>query len=294
MIIHTDGTSTVNWISLRAKLSLSLGILRIMILVSFALGILMTALHILSMHENALMPAMHVSHILHVILISITFFLLAIYLYLSACIASERYFRELKNRLSVDPTVAYIEDMHAAEPIYNIFAGLLANKGIIIGSPYALRSVAFMDRLYIEGNSPLRSGYSKTLESLRKMGMTFSDQELVGSVRIALGPYAGNKSADIVITENRIAHALFLVYVSRFYVRYKRILQSLFLIAFIGAVCMVILGMYTYIFAFFAVWAGIYILFVRRAEIVTAKPTFTMMESSKPIRFRREKRQTRS
>ncbi len=263
-----------------------------MILASFALGILSTVLHILSMHVHMLMPAMHISHILHVILISITFFLLAIYLYLSACIASERYFRDLKNRLTVDSTVAYIEDMPAAEPIYNIFAGLLANKGIFIGFPNALRSVAFLDCLYIEGNSPSRSGYLRTLDALRKMGLTFSDQESADSVRIALGPYASNKSADIVITENRIAHVLLLVFVSRSYVRYKRILQFLFFIACMGAVCMVILEMYTYIFAFFAVWSGIYILLVRRAEIITAKPTFSRMESSKPIRFRRGKRQT--
>ena len=288
MIIRTGGTSTVNWTSLKAELIRSAGVIRILILACFSLGILMTALHILSMHIHALMPVMHVSHVLHVILISVTFFLLAVYLYLSAGIASERHFRDLRMRLTVDPSVSYIRDLTTAEPVYNIFAGILAAKGIVVRSADTLRSVAFADSLFVAGNAPARSGYSRTLESLGRMGMTFSDREDGSPVRIALGPYEDNRDADAVITEDRIAHVLFLVFAARLFVRYKRSVQILFCAACAGAVCMAVLGLYTYIFAFFAVWSGFYILLVRRAEIVTAKPTFAGMESSRPLRIRRK------
>ncbi len=287
MIIRTVGTNTVNWTSLRAKLIRSAGILRILILVFFALGILMTALHILSMHIHALMPVMHASHVLHVILISATFFLLAVYLYLSAGIASERHFRDLRMRLTVDPSVSYIRDMPTAEPVYNIFAGILAAKGIVVRCADTLRSVAFTDSLFVAGNSPSRSGYSKTQECLGRMGMTFSDREDGSPVRIVLGPYEDNRDADAVITEDRIAYVLFLVFAARLFVRYKRSVQILFCAACVGAVCMAVLGLYTYIFAFFAIWSGFYILLVRRAEVVTANPTFAMMETSRPVRIGR-------
>ena len=278
------GMSIVNWINLKAKLEESAGTLRVLILIVFPLAIITSVLHVLSMHVHVFMPIMHITHVLHVILISITFLLLSIYLYLSTCIASERTYRELRIRMAVDKAAAYIQDIPIAAPVFNIFSGVLANKGIVTHAPSALRAVAFYDALYIDGNSPSRAGYAKTVSTLSKMGVTLSDSRIDDHIQIALGPYSSNKEADIVLTEDRITHTLFVVYVARLYVRYERLIHSLFLVACAVAICVAILGRYAYVFAAFAIWSGIYILLIRRAEIVTANPTFSMMESSKPLK----------
>lgn len=258
--------------------------MRVLILIVFPLAIITSVLHVLSMHVHVFMPIMHITHVLHVILITITFLLLSVYLYLSTYIASERAYRELRIRMAVDKTAAYIQDIPIASPVFNIFSGVLANKGIVIHSPVALQAVAFYDALDIDGNNHSRAGYAITESTLRKMGVALSDSRIENHMRIALGPYSCNKDADIIITENRITHILFVVYVARLYVRYKRLIRLLFAVACAAAVCVAALGRFTYFFAAFAIWSGIYILLIRRAEIVTAKPTFSKMESSKPLK----------
>ena len=215
-------------------------------------------------------------HITHIALISITFLLIALYLYKSALIASHAAYREMRLRLTVDPSAEFIERVPNGGTIFNACAGAAAKMGIYVQSAKSLKALAKVKTVAADGSSASREGYSMTEKTLSEMGIEISDDTASCLVKMKLGHFCSEDDVefDFVLTKDKIAHILAIVYISRAYVRFTKYAFIVMLFAIALAALMLILGQFTYAAAAIAIWSGTRIMLVRQIELKTTKMTF--------------------
>ena len=243
--------------------------LRAAVLSLFAISVAVTVWSMLTMHN-------HILHIAHIAMISLTFLLLAVYLYKSAEIASLTVYRELRLRATVDKNAGFVDYLPNGAPILNACAGALAKKGICARSADVMTALAKLDVIAVTGNSESREGYVVTVETLSAMGIRLSDDTDSCPVRIILGPFdpETGKDFDFVLTHDKITHVLIAVYVSRLFVKTRRLALILLCCAIAAAIALSVFGLYTYAAAAFALWSASEIINVSRIVRKTARLTF--------------------
>ena len=259
------------------KIKVSVEALRIAVLVFFALSVAATVWSYTAMHN-------HILHIAHIALITLTFLLIALYLRKSARIASLSAFRELRLRLTVDPGAVLIQHLREGAPVCNACTGALAKKGIYTGSANSLRILANLQTVAVAGSVEAREGYAATISTLAEMGVELSDD--IGScpIKIKLGPFdAGNDAEyDFVITQDKIAHLLAAIYISRVFVRftlYSRVFAAVFIAA---AAALSAFGYFTYAGAAIALLAASGVIMIRQIEKKTTRMTFKSVLRYRP------------
>ena len=251
------------------KLRINMKALRIAVLLAFALSVAITVWSLLTMRN-------HVLHVAHVVLITLTFLLIALYLYKSAEIASLMADRELRLRMTVDPGVCFIERIPGGAPIFNACAGALARKGIFVKSSSSMRALAGLKSIAAAGNSESRAGYAITRDTLNGMGTKLSNDTAACPVKIILGSFDPETGPefDFVLTQDKITHVLIAVFISRLYVRIRLISLVILCCALVAAITLAALGQYTYAAASIAIWSASEILCVHRVIRKTARITF--------------------
>ena len=223
----------------------------------------------------------HLLHIAHVVLASLTFLLIFIYLSKSAEIASLKFHRELRLRMTVDPGAGFIEHMETGLPVYNACAGALAKNGIFVKNASSMRSLSKQRVIAAEGNSESRDGYAATKSTLAEMGITLSDDTNECPVKLVLGAFdrAHASSADFVLTNDKVAYILAAVFVSRVYARYTLCTRALLIAALVLAAALVVFGQVMYSVASLAVWSACEVILIRQIEKKTTRLTFDAIKS---------------
>ena len=274
MIIHTGGKNTVNLTSMQAKARrlrthINMTALRASVLAMFAVSVAVTVWSMLVMHN-------HILHMAHVALITLTFLLIALYLLRSADIASLRFHRELRLRMTVDTGASFAEYLPEGAPVFNACVGALARNDIYVKDVEAMSALARLKTIAVEGNSESREGYPITKSTLFEMGIELTDDTSGCPVRIVLGSFdhESNKSVSFVLIKDKITHVLIAVYVSRAYIKFLLYNRALLIIAIVGAVALLAFGLYTYAAAAISVWAALQLIIVRQIEKKTSKLTF--------------------
>jgi hypothetical protein len=125
----------------------------------------------------------HVLHIAHLVLVVLTFTLIALYLQLS-CISALKY-----------------------------AVNTVMSKSDIECSLTALIKCAGLKTLAAEGNYPDREGYDITKSVFSQLGITLSNNANDCELRIVLGEGDG----DIILKQNKITHLLKVYYIARVY-----------------------------------------------------------------------------
>ena len=242
----------------------------------FVLSAVVTALSMLSAHN-------HMLHMAHVVLISLTFLLIAQYLVRSAAIASLRDKRELTLRMAMNPELEFVAYIPSGSPLFNACAGAMARYGIYIRSAQAMSALAKCNCVAVEGNALAREGYAATKATLEKMGMMLSDEASACPVRITLGPFKPlfGSEVDIALTRDKIAYLLVATYVSRLYARYTLLSRVLLVCSALCVVVMTAASLFTYAAMVVALWSTTTLLIVRRIERLTERLTFDSVESLK-------------
>jgi uncharacterized membrane protein len=241
-------------------------VLRVAVLTAFALSVAVTALALFVFRH------VHALHIVHVVLTTATFLLIALYLLKSAEIASLTAYRELRQRLTVDSSVAFIAHLQQGSPLFNACAGALAKSGIYVKNAGVLLTVSKLEKIAATGNSRLREGYEVTKSALGKLGVKLSDDAENAAVKIALGAFA--PELDAAITQNKVTHLLKLVYIARVYEKSLRRARIFAICAAVAAAGLLAFGQFTYAGAAIALWAAGGIFAVRDIERKTAKLSF--------------------
>jgi|GEM_PF-2584544 len=215
-------------------------------------------------------------HVAHITLVTITFLLIAAYLLKSADIASRRVYRELRFKMTVDPSAGFVEALPSGYPISNACIGALAKNGIFVKSIEAMSVLAGLDTVAAEGNSISREGYAITEQTLGKIGVRLSDNIDECKVKIKLGAYsaANGAEADFILTHDKVTHLLIAIYVSRIYIQFKRLTAISLIAALAAAAAFLVFQQYTYAGAMLAVFAAIQLIFIHRIEIKTTKLSF--------------------
>ena len=260
---------------MQAEPRIGIKTLRVAILVLFTLSVAVTVWSMLSAHN-------HMLHMTHIALVTTTFLLIALYLAASAKIASLRVYRELRQRIAVDPDVGFAAYLPSGAPVLNVCVGTLAKYGIFVRYADDMVSLAKSQTVAAEGNAPGREGYAATKETLEKMGLTLSDETGDCLVRIVLGPFVPTDGdlAGFVLTRDRIAYLLAAVYISRLYLRYTRLSRALLACAVVVAVVLAVTGRFTYAGAALALWSASEVMIVRRIETLTTRLTFASVIDS--------------
>jgi hypothetical protein len=241
-------------------------VLRVAVLTAFALSVAVTALALFVFRH------VHALHIVHVVLTTATFLLIALYLLKSAEIASLTAYRELRQRLTVDDSVAFIEHLPQGSPVFNICAGALAKSGIYVKNAGVLTTVSGLETIAATGNSRGREGYEVTRSTLERLGVALSDDAENAAVKIALGAYA--PGLDAALTRDKVTHLLKLVYIARVYEKSLRHSRIFVACAAAAAAGLLAFGLFTYAGAVVALWAAGGIFAVRDIERKTAKLSF--------------------
>ena len=276
------GRSTASLTSLPTKIKISMNALRIAVLCAFALSVAVTTLSIIRTQTITCEIDGHQSHelrllhITHVILLLLTFILLALYLIKSADIASLAAYREMRLRLTVDDSAGFIEHVPKGSPILNVCVGALAKKGIFVKSEHALTSLSMLKSLAVSGNSESREGYVKTKTTLADMGIELIETDESCPLKLALMPYMPETAHnyDFIFTGDKITHVLAAVHISRVYAKYTKYSILLFFCTIAAVSALLIFGQYTYAGAIIAFRAASWVLIVRRIERKTGRLTF--------------------
>ena len=263
------GRNTVSLTVILAKLKISMAALRAAVLAMFAVSVVVTAWSMLSVHS-------HLLHIAHVALISLTFLLIALYLYKSAVLASHAVYREMRLRLTVDSSAGFIEHVPSGSPVLNACVGALARNGIYVRSELSLKSLARLGIIAVAGNYESREGYIATAATLSDMGVELSADVDSCPIKLKLGQFSPEAvpDYDFVLTHDKIAYILAAVYISRVYVRFALYGRLLSICALAAAVALPVFGYITYAAAAIAFLSASRILLVRRIERRTARLTF--------------------
>ena len=243
--------------------------LRVSVLTSFSASLAVTVWSMLATHN-------HVLHILHVILVSLTFLQIAVYLLKSAEIASLRNYRELCLRMTVDPDAAFIGSVRTGSPVFNACAGALAKYGIYVRQPDSMKTLEERRIIAAEGNSPSREGYEIARSTLTKIGFVFSDDPGDCPVSIFIGPfeYEHRETADFVLVCNKAAHLLTAAYISRVYLRHTKYDRILLIAACLCAAALLFFKQFPYAAAALAAGAAAEVYLVRHIERLTARLSF--------------------
>ena len=251
-----------------SKNSLLMTVLRVAVLSSFVLSVAVTV-WILLTHN-------HMLHILHVILASLTFLLIAVYLLKSAELASLIVHRELRQRMTVDAGTGFIEHVWKGTPVFNACAGVLAKHGIFVKSAAALAGLSKLRTVAIEGNSLSREGYAVTKSTLTKIGVGLSADTSECPVKIVLGEFDPNAEAqgDFVLTSDKITHILIALFVSRVYKKYMVYSLILLIFALAAAAVLAVLNLVMYSAAAIAVWSACEVILIRQIERRTTRLSF--------------------
>jgi len=258
------------------NIKINMHLLRSSIFAVFVLSIAVTVLSMVSAHNPML-------HLAHVVLISLTFLLIALYLLKSAEIASLRNSRELTLRIAMNPELAFVAHIPSESPLFNVCAGVMAKYGVYIRSAQAMSALASCNCVAVEGDVSAREGYAATKATLEKMGVTLSDDASVCPVRITLGPFMPGleSEADIALTRDKIAYLLVVTYVSRLYARYSLLSRVLLICSVLCVAGMIAASQFTYAAMIVALWSTTTLLIVRRIERMTERLTFDSVASQK-------------
>jgi hypothetical protein len=157
---------------------------------------------------------------------------------------------------------------------FNLCAGALAKSGIFVKDEHTFNALADAKTLNIIGNSPEREGYAVTKETLAKMGITLSDNN-VGDLKIVLCGFRDfNVAADIAITHNKVTHILKAAYIAKVYMRdrwYRAIAGIVFLLA---ALALIFFHQVMFAGMAVALWSVLGVLDIRRLDRKTDKLSF--------------------
>ena len=222
-------------------------------------------------------------HIAHIAMVTLTFLLIAFYLVKSAQIASLRIYRELRLRMTVDPSAAFVEHLPTGDVVLNTCVGMMAKKSIFVMNAGAMERLAKIKSISPQGSIKSREGYEITKATLAEMGVELSDTRDGSEVKIAFGPFElpDNRFADFVLINNRITHLLTAVYISRMYVKYRKISKILLSAAIVCVLTLFILEQFTYAGAVVAFWAASGVIVVRQIENKTSKLSFKSVTDKK-------------
>ena len=270
------GKITASLTAMLTNIKINMRILRTAILAVFVLSIAVTALAMVAAHNPML-------HMAHVVLISLTFLLIALYLVRSAEIASLRDKRELTLRIAMNPELAFVAHILSESPLFNVCAGVMAKYGVYIRSAQAMSALASCNCVAVEGDVSAREGYAATKATLEKMGVTLSDDASVCPVRITLGPFMPGleSEADIALTRDKIAYLLVVTYVSRLYARYSLLSRVLLICSVLCVAGMIAASQFTYAAMIVALWPASTLLIIRRIERLTERLTFNSVANLK-------------
>jgi len=243
--------------------------LRIAVLSMFTAAAAVTVWSMLEHHNMAL-------HYTHVVLITLTFLLIALYLHKSAEMASLIAYRELYNRMTVDSDYDFIEFMPRGAPVFTACAGALAKKAIYVKSKSAMIALAGLTSIAITGNSESRDGYRATMEALGDIGVRFSDDTASCPVKLMLGKFNTESYSeyDFILTTDKVAYVLAAVYISRLYVRMSRLSLVLLICALAALAVLSAFGQFPFAGAAAALWAASEVMIVHRIGEKTKRITF--------------------
>ena len=243
--------------------------MRAILLASFILTVAITVWALFAHH--------HLLHMIHMALATFTFMLIALYLHKSAAIASLVAYRELHLRLTVDPCFQFILSVPTGTPVFNACAGALARSGIYVKGPAAMLSLSKLETVAAIGNSESRAGYSITKATLAKMNIRLSDDPRACPVQILLGSFQPESDIqfDFVLTQNKITHLLKAVYISRLYMRFRRLTIVLLIGSLAVATALIALGFLTYAGASIAVLGGSEVMIIHEIEKKTSRLSFS-------------------
>ena len=271
------GKNTVNLTNIPARIlsKLNMTALRIAVLSAFALSVAVTVWSMMAAHN-------HILHISHVVLATLTFLLIALYLHKSAEIVSLMIHRNLRFSLTVDSSAGFIEYSPKGAPVFNACVGALAKLGIFVKSASSMSAVAKLENIAVDGNSESREGYGATLSTLADMGLALSNDTDVCPVKIALRSFEpeGAGEFDFVLTQDKIAHVLAVVYISRLFVKYSRITLILRWCALAVAAALLVFRQPTYAAAAIALLFASGVIIVHRIIRKTARMTFKSVTGS--------------
>ena len=263
--------------------------LRIVILIAFLLSVAVTVWSMLSTsggmaHDSMAMDSMpdggmahnSILHIAHVVLITLTFLLIALYLYKSAEIASLTIFRELRLRMTVDQSAGFVEFLPHGSPVLNACVGALAKYGVYVSGAASMESLARQKTVAAKGNSASREGYAITKSTLAEMGVELSDRADDCPVNIILGQFDKDdgSSPDFVLVCDKVTHVLTAVYVSRLFVKHRLISRILLILALVCAAVLCVFRQFTYAGTALSLWAALLVISVRSLERKTARLSF--------------------
>ena len=273
------GKTIVSSMNLPAKNVRNMKALRVTVLIMFVVSVGVTVWSMLRMHE-------HILHYTHVVLITLTFLLIALYLHKSAEIASLIKHRELLFRLTVDSSVGFIEYVSRGSPIYNACAGALAKIGIYVKFPAAMETLALTKSVALTGNSKTREGYAVTERSLEQMGMKFSDSTESCPVKLMLGQFSVELCSefDFILTNDKIAYVLPTIFICRLYVKFSRLFRVLFGSAALAVVILCIFKQFTFAGAAIAVLAAAELMIIYRIDKRTKRMSFKSVTASHSTR----------
>jgi len=259
------------------KDGINMRVLRVAVLSAFVLSFASSVWFLLLARGSVPM------YIAHAVSITLTFLLIALYLFESAKIASFTAYRELRLRQTVDPDLGFVEYLPVGAPIFNACVGALARKGIYVRSADSMHSLAKLETVAVDGSLESREGYSITMSVLSEMGV-----ELVGSahscpVKLILGSFdlETGPEFDFVLTHDKIAHILIAVYMSRIFAKYSKLSLILLVCALVVTAVLLIAGQFAYIGAAIALWSASVVLSVYRIERKTLRLTFKSVSNYK-------------
>lgn len=264
-----DGKSIANSTIMQVKPGIDMNALRISVLTAFFLSVTITVWSMLSKH-------IHILHIVHVLLISLTLLLIALYLHKSAKIASLMVFRELRQRLTVDKSAEFGMYLPTGSSIFNACVGALAKKDIYVRSSSSFIALARLKAIGIPGGAESRAGYNITKTTLADMGIALINGTDLCTVKFSLGEFNPTTAHDydFILTQNRITHILAAVFISKVYVRFSLYLKILFISAVAATAALAAFSQFTYAAATIALFAAGEIFLVRKIEQRTARLTF--------------------
>lgn len=265
------GKSIVNLINTR----INIYALRVTVLAFFVLSVVVTV--------TSLLTRIHILHNAHVILTTLTFLLIALYLIKSAEIASLRIIRETRFRMTVDARLGFVEHIPAGSPVYNVCAGALVKNGVWLRGAEAMSAISRCETVAAEGNAVSREGYAITKSTFEIIGVTLSDDVNDCSVRILLGPFdlETSQAADFVLTRDKVTHMLTTVYISRLYTKYTLLNRILLACALALAAALLLGRQFTYAGAVTAFWAAGQIIIIRHIERLTTRLSFESIKTLK-------------
>ena len=243
--------------------------LRIAVLFMFATSVAVTVWSMLRHHDMAL-------HYAHVVLITLTFLLIALYLHKSAEMASLMAYRELHNRMKVDPDYDFIEYMPTGAPVFTACAGALARKAIYVKSKNAMVALTKLIDIAITGNSDAREGYGATMEALGDIGVRFSVDTASCPVKILLGEFdvESYSEYDFILTNDKVAYILAAVYICKLYVRFSRLSNAILICAIAAVIALSVIDQFPFAGAAAALWAASELLIVHQIGEKTKSITF--------------------